>query len=187
MDKDFEWLKWVGLSVVISILVAVYFVRNEAAQIEQQAMDQKTYDNKIEMAAQAIHESEIAEQQAKLNPTVYPAISLKQTQEFFYRIEQAMTENSNIDLSYTPDIARHSRVFNSFVKEAEAIYGTSDLANPYRWCTGAANSAYDVWSATYDQSSRMTKNKSDWLNKSLIRYGEHKRACLEEVVSKFGV
>ena len=29
MDKDFEWLKWVGLSVVISILVAVYFVRND--------------------------------------------------------------------------------------------------------------------------------------------------------------
>lgn len=29
MNRDFEWLKWVGLSVVVSILVAVYFVKND--------------------------------------------------------------------------------------------------------------------------------------------------------------
>lgn len=29
MNQDFEWLKWVGLSVVVSILVVVYFVKND--------------------------------------------------------------------------------------------------------------------------------------------------------------
>ena len=28
MGKDSEWLKWVGFGIVISILVAIYFVKN---------------------------------------------------------------------------------------------------------------------------------------------------------------
>lgn len=35
MNRDSEWLKWVGLSIAISILVAVYFVKSDKNKINQ--------------------------------------------------------------------------------------------------------------------------------------------------------
>ena len=72
MNRDFEWLKWVGFFIVISILVAVYFVKNNknteqaddstAREISESAVDtqQEVVDYAIQQALVQSTESPVA-------------------------------------------------------------------------------------------------------------------------------
>lgn len=205
MNQDFEWLKWVGLSIVVSILVAVYFVKNDESKIsqvnqeiqfdtnkqyekdsnaaiaEQQSFDQKAYDDKIAIATQTILENEAAQLELEKNPPVYAALSFKQTEDFFQRLEKLGAENLNINLDYLPDIAAHSREFNNLYTEAEKIYGSSDLANPYRFCTNAAMFQREIWDNTYSKSSLSEERRNNIMKRYIASYEDAKTECINDV------
>lgn len=188
MENDSEWLKWVGLSIVISILAAVYFVtsdKNKVTQTNQnvQLKADQQYEEKLNQAAIAAHENHIAAEQEKQNPITSVPITINQTKDYFEQIEQLRATNTSINLDYLPDVAAQSRRYNSFVDQAIAIYGDNDIANPYRYCTNVAWMARELWTQIYSQSSISQESRENSKKLFLQAYEDAKKGCLEEVVN----
>lgn len=188
MGNDSEWLKWVGLSIVLSILAAVYFVTSDKNKVTQTNQDvqlqaDQQYEEKLNQAAIAMHDGELEAKQSVDNPVVYEQISLQQTNDFINRIEQLRVSDSQINLEYTPDVARQSRKYNALVDEAENVYGTNDIANPYRHCTNVAWMARELWTQTYSHSSLSQESRNHSKKLFLESYEDDKKGCLEEVAN----
>ena len=189
MKSDFEWLKWVGLTIVLSILGAIYFVnsKNSKHEIEgnqnAQLQADREYEKNLDEAAIAMHETQLEAQYTQDNPPTYPKISLQQTTDFINRIEQLRSSDAQINLEYTPDVTRQSRRYNSFVDQAIAIYGDNDIANPYRDCTNVAWMARELWTQIYSHSSLSQESRENSKKLFLEAYEDAKKGCLEEVVN----
>lgn len=186
MNREFEWLRWVGLSIVISILGAVYFVKNDKNKITQTNQDvqlqaDQQYEEKLSQAAIAAHENQIAAEQEKQNPIVSVPITINQTKEYVEQIEKLRATNTSINLDYLPDVAAQSRRYNSFVDQAIAIYGDNDIANPYRYCTNVAWMARELWTQIYSHSSLSQESRENSKKLFLEAYEDAKKGCLEEV------
>lgn len=188
MNRDFEWLKWLGFCTVISILVAIHFVnnkQNEGAQIDQEIQRQtdQQYEEKLNQAAIALHESQIAVEQEKQNSIVVAPITIDQTKQYIEQIEQLRATNVSINLDYLPDVAAQSRKYNSFVDQATLIYGDNDIANPYRYCTNVAWMARELWTQTHSHSSLSQESRENSKKLFLEAYEDAKKGCLEKVTS----
>lgn len=189
MEKDFEWLKWVGLSIVISILVALYFVKDDKNKVIQTSQDaqlhdaDQQYEEKLNQAAIAAYENQTAAEQEKQNPIVAVPITINQTKEYIEQIEQLRTTNMSINLDYLPDVAAQSRRYNSFVDQATVIYGDNDIANPYRYCTNVAWMARELWTITYSPTSAPKEYLDNSKKRFLESYEDAKKGCLEEVAN----
>lgn len=186
MEKDFEWLKWVGLSIVISLLVAMYFVKNkknEETQVNQdvQLQADQQYEEKLNQVAIAAHENQITAEYEKQNPAVPVAISINQTKEYIEQIEQLRASNVRVNLNYLPDVAAQSRKYNSFVDQATAVYGDNDIVNPYRYCTNLAWMARELWTLIYSPTSAPKEYLDNSKKRFLEAYEDSKKGCLEEV------
>lgn len=190
MNKDFEWLKWVGLFTVISILGAVvYQVQNDkkkGIQVSQEIQIQqedKQYEEKLEQAAIAIHEGQIEAEHNEKNPPVYESLSIEQTKKYIEQVEQLRAEDIKVNLNYLPDVAAQSRKYNALVDQAIAIYGENDLANYYRYCTNVAWMARELWTSTYSPSSAPKEFNDNSKKLFLEAYTDAKKGCLEEVAN----
>lgn len=188
MKKDFEWLKWVGFSLAICILVAGYFIKSNGRkefQVDQSisAQENKKYEEKLNQAAIAMSETQEAAKKARQNPSAYESISLEQTKKYIDRIEQLRASDSSVDLSYLPDVAAHSRRYNALVEEAENIYGESDISNPLRFCVAMPIYARDYWMSKY--SPTLPKEYLEINKKRLVEsYLDAKKGCIEDIQSK---
>lgn len=80
MGKDFEWLKWVGLSILISILVAVYFVKNNKHTRQANEPTNKEVSS-LNGDSQQKPANHYAIEQAPLQPT-------KSSSTFYYEVSQ---------------------------------------------------------------------------------------------------
>ncbi|MCJ0830423.1 hypothetical protein MN869_18575 [Acinetobacter sp. NIPH1876] len=152
MNKDFEWLKWLGLAIVVSLLGAFYYLKNNNARTD--------------------------------DSVVLQTISLEQTEQFIDRIDKLQAKDSTVNLEYTPDVAQHSREYNSLVEDAERIYGITDLSNDYRFCTSMASFAREMWNAKYSNLSTTQEYKDRTQKMFLESYNQAKKDCLAEIESK---
>ncbi|WEI18188.1 hypothetical protein PY247_18255 [Acinetobacter proteolyticus] len=155
MNKDFEWLKWVGLITVICILGAFYYVK-------------KNNTSKVS------HES-ITDMQS---------VNLNQTEQFINRLEQLMADDSKINLENLPEVTAQSRKYNALVEEAERIYGIIDPSNNLRFCTSMASFARELWSAKYSNATTSQEYKERTRKMFLESYNQSKVDCLAEIKSK---
>ncbi|RZG77763.1 hypothetical protein [Acinetobacter sp. WCHAc060025] len=189
MGRDFEWLRWVGLSVVLSILGAVYFVnsKNHKNEIEvnqdAQLQADREYEKNLDEVAMAMHEAQMEAQYTQDNPSAYPKISLQQTISFINRVEQLRSSDSQINLEYTPDVARQSRKYNALVDEAEAVYGDMNIANHLRYCTVFVDIARNLWQLQYSPSRDAKFDQHSYESYSK-NYEAAKQGCLEDVQAK---
>ena len=187
MNKDFEWLKWVGLVFVISVLGAVIYVKqSNKSKLEnfdetQQNVDKKHYDEQLDETAKAISDVQLDAQQTKETPPVYEAVNLEQTKKFIDRVEKLRSEDSKVNLEYLPDVAAHSRKYNSLIEEAEIIYGTNDITNPMRFCSAIASYASEMWRVKYSKDNNTPEDKAKIQTMFLASYNDAKNACIENI------
>lgn len=202
MNKDLDWLKWVGLFTVISIVVAVFYLKSQnksrvvsnnqesaivdqniqqANEAKQSQMSEEEYDKKLEQAAIAIHESELEARQKELNPPTYASLSIEQTKDFIDRVEQLRSTDTQVNLEYLPDVAAQSRKYNALLEEAEKIYGSMDISNQYRYCTAMVSYASEIWSAKYSKATTSQEYKERTKKMFLESYKDAKKACLEDI------
>ncbi|ENX58185.1 hypothetical protein MN869_14795 [Acinetobacter sp. NIPH1876] len=197
MNKDFEWLKWVGLFFIVGILVAIAYLRqnnrteinvnselNQVSHNSQNLSEEEKYDEMLNQATLAIIEGEIEAKQVKDNPPVYEALSLNQTKKFIDRVEQLQATDSSVNLEYTPDVARQSRKYNALVEEAEAVYGSMDISNKYRYCTSMVSFARELWWGKYSKASTSQEYKDHAQQMFLDSYNQAKKDCIAEIKSK---
>lgn len=202
MNKDLDWLKWVGLFTVISIVVAVFYLKSQnksrvvsnnqesaivdqniqqANEAKQSQMSEDEYDKKLEQAAIAIHEGQVEAKHNEENPPIYESLSIEQTKRFIERVEQLRAEDANINLDYLPDVAAQSRKYNALVEEANSIYGENDSANPMRFCSNIAWMARELWTLKHSPSSASKEYHENSRKMFLASYNDAKKACIEDI------
>lgn len=204
MDKDFDWFKWVGLFTIIAIIVSIFYIKKDdnksikTADINtthrldehqnishtQASGSEKSYDQKLDEATQAMIDTENEAKGKEKNPPVYPSLSIEQTRDFIQRVENLRAQDANINLDYLPDVAAQSRKYNALVEEAETIYGAVDIANKFKYCTSMASFAREIWSNKYSRSSTSQEFKERTQKMFLDSYNQAKKDCLAEVESK---
>lgn len=190
VKNEFEWLKWVGLILVISILGAVvYLVQNDKGKLPkenevQEQDNQKKYSEQLDQAATAVSDTQIETQQTKENPPIYESLGLEQTARFIDRLEKLMAEDSNVNLDYLPEVAEQSRKYNVLIEEAESIYGANDTANPMRFCTAMVSYAREIWSLKYSKDTNTPEYKVKTKKLFLDSFNDAKKACLDDVSAK---
>ena len=190
MKNEFEWLKWVGLILVISILGAVvYLVQNDKGNLPksnevQEQDNQKEYNQQLDQITTAVGDAQVEAQQAKENPPIYESLSLEQTTRFIDRLEKLMAEDSNVNLDYLPEVAAQSRKYNGLIEEAESIYGTNDIANSLRYCTAMVSYAREMWSLKYSKDTNTREYKLRTQKLFLESFNDAKKACLDDVSAK---
>lgn len=204
MDKDFEWLKWVGLFAVIAIIVSIFYIKkddnksiktvdiNTTQKLDehqnishtQVSNSEKSYDQKLDEATQAMIDAENEAKDKEKNIPIYQSLSIEQTEDFIQRVENLRAQDKNVNLDYLPDVASHSRKYNALVKEAEAIYGAIDIANKFKYCTSMVSYAREIWSNKYSKSSTSQEYKERTKKMFLDSYNQAKKDCLVEVESK---
>ncbi|MFW2163143.1 hypothetical protein ACG93T_17505 [Acinetobacter beijerinckii] len=176
MNKDFEWLKWVGLFVIASVIGAVvYLVQNKKSE---------TNSGSVSINKNTIDELESDAQNVNVSPSVNDKITYNQTLKFIENIEKVRLKDSNVNLEYTPDVAAHSREYNELVEKAEMIYGTMDISNNFRYCTSMASFARELWSTKYSNANTSKEYKERTQKMYLESYTQAKKDCLAEVESK---
>ena len=184
MGRDFEWLKWLGLTIVLSVLVAIYFVKSDKNKVTQTDQDvqlrtDQQYQEKLDQTVVAADENQIAAEQK--NPeTVNQSISVQQTYEFLSRVEELRANDSKIDLEYTPDVAEQSRKYNALIEEAENIYGGLNIANELRYCSLFAETARNLWQLRYSPSRDVEFNRNS-IQQTLKSYNVAKKDCVDAV------
>lgn len=190
VKNEFEWLKWVGLVLVISILGAVvYLVQNDKGKLPkenevQEQDNQKRYNEQLDQITTAVGDAQVEAQQAKENPPIYEPLDLEQTTRFIDRLEKLMAEDSNINLDYLPEVAAQSRKYNGLIEEAESIYGTNDIANSLRYCTAMVSYAREMWSLKYSKDTNTPEYKLRTQKLFLESFNDAKKACLDDVSAK---
>lgn len=190
VKNEFEWLKWVGLILVISILGAVvYLVQNDKGNLPksnevQEQDNQKEYNQQLDQITTAVGDAQVEAQQAKENPPIYESLSLEQTTRFIDRLEKLMAEDSNVNLDYLPEVAAQSRKYNGLIEEAESIYGTNDIANSLRYCTAMVSYAREMWSLKYSKDTNTREYKLRTQKLFLESFNDAKKACLDDVSAK---
>ncbi|MBK0063947.1 MULTISPECIES: hypothetical protein [unclassified Acinetobacter] len=203
MNKDFEWVKWVGLFAAITVIAAFFYIKtdgndstntdslNATKQLESEESSSnnqvhnpdKSFDQNIDEAAQAMVEADQEAKEKQNNPPVYQTLSVEQTKEFIQRVESLRDEDLTINLEYTPDVARQSRKYNALYDEAESIYGSTDIANALRYCTVFVDAARDLWRLRYSPSKDAAFNKHA-IKINLDTLKDAKQGCLEDVQTK---
>lgn len=190
VKNEFEWLKWVGLVLVISILGAVvYLVQNDKGKLPkenevQEQDNQKRYNEQLDQITTAVGDAQVEAQQAKENPPIYEPLDLEQTTRFIDRLEKLMAEDSNVNLDYLPEVAAQSRKYNGLIEEAESIYGTNDIANSLRYCTAMVSYAREMWSLKYSKDTNTPEYKLRTQKLFLESFNDAKKACLDDVSAK---
>lgn len=196
MDKDFEWLKWVGLFAVITVILFIFYGKKDNKLTDNvdlhttQKLDKQTdisdkeYNQKLDEATQALIDTENEAKDKEKNPPVYPSLSIEQTRDFIQRVENLRAQDANINLDYLPDVAAQSRKYNALVEEAETIYGSVDIANKFKYCTSMASFAREIWSNKHSKSSTSQEYKERSKKMFLDSYNQAKKDCLAEVESK---
>ncbi len=190
MKNEFEWLKWVGLILVISILGAVvYLVQSDKGNLPksnevQEQDNQKEYNQQLDQITTAVGDAQVEAQQAKENPPIYEPLDLEQTTRFIDRLEKLMAEDSNVNLDYLPEVAAQSRKYNGLIEEAESIYGTNDIANSLRYCTAMVSYAREMWSLKYSKDTNTPEYKLRTQKLFLESFNDAKKACLDDVSAK---
>lgn len=190
VKNEFEWLKWVGLVLVISILGAVvYLVQNNKGKLAkenevQEQDNQKRYNEQLDQAASALSDTQIETQQTKENPPIYESLGLEQTTRFIDRLEKLMAEDSYVNLDYLPEVAEQSRKYNALIEEAESIYGVNDTANPMRFCTAMVSYAREMWNLKYSKDTNTPEYKVRTKKLFLESFNDAKKACLDDVSAK---
>lgn len=190
VKNEFEWLKWVGLILVISILGAVvYLVQSDKGNLPksnevQEQDNQKEYNQQLDQITTAVGDAQVEAQQAKENPPIYEPLDLEQTTRFIDRLEKLMAEDSNVNLDYLPEVAAQSRKYNGLIEEAESIYGTNDIANSLRYCTAMVSYAREMWSLKYSKDTNTPEYKLRTQKLFLESFNDAKKACLDDVSAK---
>lgn len=190
VKNEFEWLKWVGLILVISILGAVvYLVQSDKGKLPkenevQEQDNQKEYNQQLDQITTAVGDAQVEAQQAKENPPIYEPLDLEQTTRFIDRLEKLMAEDSNVNLDYLPEVAAQSRKYNGLIEEAESIYGTNDIANSLRYCTAMVSYAREMWSLKYSKDTNTPEYKLRTQKLFLESFNDAKKACLDDVSAK---
>ncbi len=204
MDKDFKWVKWVGLFAVIAIIVSIFYIKkdhnksiktadiNTTQQLDEHQnishaqvnSSEKSYDQKLDEATQAMIDTENEAKDKEKNPPVYQSLSIEQTKDFIQRVENLRAQDANINLDYLPDVAAQSRKYNALVEEAETIYGAMDIGNKFKYCTSMVSFAREIWSNKHSKSSTSQEYKERTKKMFLDSYNQAKKDCLAEVESK---
>ncbi len=152
MNKDFEWLKWLGLIVFVCIVGAfIYIKKSDAPPVEKE------------------------------KPSASKANSFDQTNNLIERLEQLMATDSSVNVEDTPKVAEQSRKYNAFLEEAESIYGGNDIANPYRYCTSMVVYARELWSLKYTPTNMTEEYINKSQKRFFDAYEDAKKGCLEKV------
>ena len=191
MSKGFKWTISIILLFVVGVIArAFYDIRQDekakAQNVEKASLNtadhsQEIDKHQLEMAAQTMIDNENAQNELKKNPPRYESLSLEQTKQFIERVENLRKEDTKVNLAYLPDVAKQSRKYNALVEEAQAIYGTEDISNPYRYCTSMTSFARELWSAQYSQSTVSDEYREKTKTLFLKSYADAKKACLEDV------
>lgn len=189
MSKGFKWTIGIISFFVFFVIVSAFYSINQdnnkestGSQFVQTKADRE-YEKNLNEVAIAMHEGELEAQQLKDNPLVYEQVSLQQTNDFINRVELLRLSDSQINLEYTPDVARQSRKHNALVDEAEAVYGDMNIANDLRYCTVFVDIARSLWRLQYSPSKDAEFDQHSYESYSK-NYEAAKQGCLEDVQAK---
>ena len=124
MNRDLEWLKWLGLSIVVSILVAVYFVKNnkptgQIGESATKAIDTSEVDTQQEAADYAIQQASLNSAESPVSSASYYDVS----QRFKSEVSDASNEPPPISLYIADLMAARNVKWDELNKIEKTSYG----------------------------------------------------------------
>lgn len=124
MNRDLEWLKWLGLSIVVSVLVAVYFVKNnkptgQIGESATKAIDTSEVDTQQEAADYAIQQASLNSAESPVSSASYYDVS----QRFKSEVSDASNEPPAISLYIADLMAARNVKWDELNKIEKTSYG----------------------------------------------------------------
>lgn len=145
-----------------------YYYINEAESIESRRKYEENLNNVI---IDKEHHMDFNYQVENLN-------SFEKLNDY---LEELKKEELKINLNNISDVVDHSLKYRILLEESKKNYGSSEVDNPYRYCTMMVSLASELWALDYSKRV-VSENYYNYSKKYFLNsYYDAKKKCFNEI------
>ncbi|WP_336931362.1 hypothetical protein [Acinetobacter tandoii] len=145
-----------------------YYYINEAESIESRRKYEENLNNVI---IDKEHHMDFNYQVENLN-------SFEKLNDY---LEELKKEELKINLNNISDVVDHSLKYRILLEESKKKYGSSEVDNPYRYCTMMVSLASELWALDYSKRV-VSENYYNYSKKYFLNsYYDAKKKCFNEI------